>query len=164
MESLLTIAEPLEKQVEAGGGLVAHAQAPGPVGALLAEADVVLEQALGAVVGEALRQLDDGDEVGRRGQVLADAAQRRLLVVVGLLAVGRRRRLRRHGGEVLLLRACGGDGGPRHVLIIVVGALAQRLVQPASFVFPGQSQSYSRRKKGVLLARTRRLYPHGSEP
>ena len=59
------------------------------MGARLAVGDVVLKQALGAVVGEALGELDDGDEEGRGGQGLADAAEGALLVVAGLVALGR---------------------------------------------------------------------------
>jgi hypothetical protein len=56
---------------------------------MLAVADVVLEETRGAIVGETLHQLDDGDEKGRRGQVLADTAQCPPLIVAGLLAIGR---------------------------------------------------------------------------
>lgn len=69
---------------------MAHAETLGAILAVLVVADVVLEETLGTIVGEALRQLDNGNEEGRGGEVLANAAQGAALVIVGLLAVGGR--------------------------------------------------------------------------
>lgn len=43
---MLTIAEPLEEQVQAGGGLVAHSQSLWTIGSSCAVVDVVLEETL----------------------------------------------------------------------------------------------------------------------
>jgi hypothetical protein len=111
---------------------VAHAQALCAVGAVRVVADVVLEQTRGAVVGEALAQLYDGDEEGGGGQVLADAAQASLLILAGLLAVGRGGRL----GVLLVLQVvrvgAGLDVAAGEIqLLVTVGVLDDLLVQPA---------------------------------
>lgn len=53
---------------------MAHPKAFRTIGSIFTVADVVLEQALGTVVGEALRELDHGDEVGRGRKILANTA------------------------------------------------------------------------------------------
>lgn len=69
-----TVAKPLEEQVQTSGGLVAHPKTFGTIGSIFTVANVVLEQALGTVVGETLCELDHGDEVGRGGKILANTA------------------------------------------------------------------------------------------
>ncbi len=68
--------------------------------------NVILEQALRAVVGESLCQFDDGDQVGRSRKVLAHSAESTLLVLVGLFAFGRRVELdiSRCGGGFLFVQ------------------------------------------------------------
>ena len=83
-----TVAEPLEEEIEASSGLVAQAQTWSTIRAIRPVVDVVLEETLGAVVCEALGQLDDGDQVCGGRQVLANAAEGAPLMLGWLLSVG----------------------------------------------------------------------------
>lgn len=132
------VAEPLEEEVETGGGLVAHAETLGAILAVLVVADVVLEETLGTIVGEALGQLDNGNEEGRGREVLANTAQGATLVVAGLLAVGGGARL-----KVTLLD--GADLGigflniaTSNVGMLVGNALRELFVEPGSLVLVGE--------------------------
>ena len=66
---------------------MAHSQRTTALAAIERQLDVVLEQTLHAIVGEALAQLDKGNQPGGQRQVFGDMAQRGLFVGVGLFAV-----------------------------------------------------------------------------
>lgn len=72
---------------------MAHSQSSSTLTAIQRQLDIVLEQALHAIVCEPLTQLDNGYQPGRHGQVLCDMAQSRFLQFRGLFAV----RSIRHG-------------------------------------------------------------------
>lgn len=96
-------------------------------------ADVVLEQTRGTIVSETLCQLDNGDEKGGSGQVLANTAQSPPLIVTGLLAVRSGTRLStigRESGEVLLLISGNEAAGEIVNLVAVVSTLVELLVEP----------------------------------
>ena len=115
-----------------------HTQTSGSVRAVLVVADIVLEQALSTVVGEALSQLDNGDEVGRGRQVLADAAQSSLLVVVGLLAIGSWDHL---GILLIVLGGVGirpGDVATSHVLVRSGHTLSETLMEATEVLAAAQ--------------------------
>lgn len=67
---------------------MAHSQRTAALAAIERQLDVVLEQTLHAVVGEALAQLDKGNQPGGQRQVFGDMAQRGLFVEIGLFTVG----------------------------------------------------------------------------
>lgn len=62
-----TVAEPLEEKVETGGSLHTKTNAYSAIGAVCGVENVVLEETLAAVVGEALAQFDNGNQEGRCG-------------------------------------------------------------------------------------------------
>jgi hypothetical protein len=101
-------------------------------------ADVVLEETLSTVVGEALAQLHDSNEICRSGQVLAYTAQMLLLILIWLLAVGSLLGARIIGRpllrSLLLCRhidAAAGDEAANGISLLTLRlALVEFLVQP----------------------------------
>lgn len=135
-----TVAKPLEEEIEPCSCLVTHPQAFRPICPCRTVADVVLEQTLRAIVREALRELDDGNQVRRRREVLADAAQRALLMLAGLLAVRRRCVLGIIGlvYHLLLLGSASrrrGNGPAGEILLLSSDPLVERSVKLGSRVF-----------------------------
>jgi hypothetical protein len=94
--------------------------------------DVVLEETLTAVIGEAFCQLDDGDQVCRRRQVLADPTEGALLVLVGFSSFWCRVRLDVGvlDNGMLLVKVGGTNVAARGITLVVRDALAELFVQP----------------------------------
>lgn len=57
-----TIAKPLEEQVQSCRSLVTHSETLRAIDSIGVIADVVLEKTLRTIVGEALRELNNGDQ------------------------------------------------------------------------------------------------------
>lgn len=100
-----TIAKPLEEQVEACSALVTETETRSAISAIGPVVDIVLEQALATIVGEPFCQFDDGNEVCRRRQILADTAERATLVFIWLFSLrgGIHFDIGRGGGSLLLV-------------------------------------------------------------
>jgi hypothetical protein len=94
--------------------------------------DVVLEETLTAVIGEAFCQLDNGDQVCRRRQVLADPAEGALLVFVGFSSFwcGLRLDVGVLDNGMLLVKVGTTNVAARGITLVVRDALAKLLVQP----------------------------------
>jgi hypothetical protein len=97
--------------------------------------DVVLEETLAAVVGEALCELDDGDQVCGCRQVLADPAEGALLVLVGFRSFwcGFRLDIGVVDNSMLLLVNNVGrtDVAACSIALVVRDTLAELFVQPS---------------------------------
>lgn len=83
-----TVAEELEEGIQPRGTLLAHSQRTRPLAPIQRALDIVLEDATGAVVGEALAELHGSHHPGRVGQRLCNVTERGLLRLGGLVPVG----------------------------------------------------------------------------
>lgn len=94
--------------------------------------DVVLEETLTSIICKAFCQLDNGDQVCGRRQVLADPAKGALFVLVGLSSFGCRLRLDVGvlDNGMLLVDVGGTDVAASGITLVVRDALAELFVQP----------------------------------
>jgi hypothetical protein len=129
-----TIAEPLEEQVETGGALVTESKTSSAISTVGAVVDVVLEKTLTSIVRKPLRQLDNGDQVCGRRQVLADPAEGAFLVLVGFSSFWCRLRfdIGVLDNSMLLVNNVGRtDVAACGIALSVGDALAELFVQPS---------------------------------
>ena len=96
--------------------------------------DVVLEETLASIIGESFCQLDNGDQVCGRRQVLADPAESALLVLVGLCSFwcGFRLDIGVVDNSMLLVSNVGRTDVAACGIALVIGdTFAELLVQPS---------------------------------
>ena len=104
------------------------------IGTIGTVVDVVLEETLTSIVGKALCELDDGDQVCGRRQILAHPTKGALLVLVGFSSFWCRLRLDIGvlDNSMLLVNNVGRTDVAACGIALVVGdALAELFVQPS---------------------------------